>query len=1150
MKPSLPPLEQGFFYKATEGTDCSTISPDPILYGLNSDYYDEATGESHDRFLYFESLLAGLIEQQVSSPEETEQFLKRLLNNFETVFPLYLQTLKPQHLEALRGRLRVCIEEIKASSSHGDATVYHAHALLILNEMSNVFESNARQVRCDESRLNIFDASLETEGKASLKFRSAIRSLLWAASAYTSAHGIFQLNAFANQAYFHLAPWIERLANYTLGPLGGMFISEFIRKFKSRSEKIGADSGVTLSRAMRSALKERSGLYAALLVGLVIADVSTNIEGVGDLFLSPADTSDQIDDVRSAIAKNRQAFEDQLTLQLNEGIGDQAGLTAVKVVVDEASGLYSGQAGFGPRFYALASTYFHGSPLETLVGQSSDPRCDAGQDSASYHGWTLSRLDDSSWCALSSTSGFIVGPSAHTSMPVEQHFRGLSSSERGKYASAFGLYEDFHRTHPDSYEKTIRDDWQAYINDILRSGLQDYDRIHATALGFGPTTMISEINVGIDGINQIQDELRLRSTQGFGAFEAQVEATNSDFIEFDRRLIQRLSDAGGAVDIPDLKLEAVQPKIPNFDHIGDTEVRDFFRIMLSSPGKIPVGAVLIILAFMVSYLDMAFYKSIQKNAEKDRVKINQALAGGIADLVKGLAESLYVHLAQSPFAHLYFPDDLPDKKEAIQAFVHRRLREVLGASWTDATFQSVEDGWVAVLWSKLLSLFSGESTHSLGDELHAYLDHLGDIQSPSIRAYRRFAHAVQHYADDPFALSDAILSVPNGTPQTIIDGLRTDGKVTSGADFGKRFRKEMTSTLTDMTHGGVASPSENLSDKIKGLHQRISAFEHALAKDMDIVTDPFYIIEFLMIRAAFDDLQGQKTYFPGEEVNRNALRARFKTFEQKFEAALKAYDQVIDGATKDIKSDVDQKARQEIMQSYEPDFVRYEKELDSLQHVVHEASLKSILNSDRIKAVLREKIDRVQQIIDDIKTWKPPLDELRQRKQKLLDSCRKVQESLMAGQRKLEQSDKHIAANRAQELMRLITPVHSNPEAEFNDRQKAEIFVREFLQLVGQMYGTHDGVDTRSSLRAAPPIDFNLVQQCYNDFSIDMRKSPELFGFSDRGMLYRFDPVWTIGKVLDRAVHFLTEGDVIISCPERLQSPQQIAASHTAKRLT
>lgn len=1091
---------------------------DPTTEALSTTYSDELGVES-DRLRHFESDLTCAIESQAVSPKKTDEAISGIIDKFDTVLPDYRTSLSPENQKLLIDTLRVRCEQV--SDIKKDEVAYRTHALIILEDINEIFEHDLRQKIKQNMPLTHTKKkgaeTLHSKGKPILALRSATRWFLWVASAYTTWEGICKLVEWASdpkQGYLPLDSTGAKLLEVALGIPAAIGMSEMIRQGKSAAEFIGVTRNVNLLESSRILFRERKKFAVALL--LVIApDVYTNINGAVEIFLGKKDNAEQLAEAVQKVDGNKKLIADKLVAGKSTNMADLAGKEATKALIDEAIGTYSKEQGLGPRFYGLAAAYFSGTQFDLVNG--SDARCQSVGTPETYKGWTIVSVNNDSWCAYGkigqSVKGWIVGPASQNTETIEQKLSNLASTDSsGRYNIAMGEYTNFHAVHGTNYIEEINQAWKEYIGKLDTDSSIQLTKIDETTATWEVSMQMLELQEDLAlGITPAFKEIATKESALRSEMDKKMETSSHAYSDFDSRLVQKVDPKGGAVQIPPPKFRPLDLTVPPIEVSGG-EVRSAFDIAMKAiernPANITFVGGIVGIAIMISYLDMLFFSSVRKAHEADMDKIRKA-SESLRKHVRNLLEGLYAHLNRGPFKTMYMPEDA--KEGVPEEFVRDRFTQVLTEISEEQRFETIEEGLLYGIWRRLNENSTiKEKLSAAGREIRAFAG-VTAAESPAMRAYQRLVKAVARYTDDPDVFEKRVMKLTDGTealaPAELLRELYSQNKADKGDQLATRFRDEMRTRITGQTE--EERSTETLAERVNALLSKITQ----LTKTINIHNED-WVLQFLDLQDEVKSLLEERVMSEGEQSQRERLQNAYQSLLQKLTKAVETHVNEVKSGEQKIKDNLREDYENDAILSYGPEFERLEKEVAQTRYVVHPNAFASEVNPYLVVKTIDARLERIKELPAEIKKLQPPVTSLRARKAELLDECARVQEELEAGKQLFESTvSRKVFSNRRNSLIGWINNLVIKPGDKF-DKQRGEDFLIQFADLYTNFYR---GADPFYVIKDSGGINEANLSKAFESMARDLRDKPESFGL-DIGMNRTFDPAWKIGTALQNAL--------------------------------
>lgn len=1111
----------------------------PALQKVSGALLNLETHTESDRCRSLEDALTVIVTGKANSDETDEKILVDIFAAIDESLKGYRQDLEPSQQNELETLL--CERILKIPAIPKDEVSYKAQALYILEGISEIFEEDLRlkiKKRMLVKTPGALSAMeyLHSEDRLMLWTKDFIRWVLWSATALTSWNGIGELLVL--MARYGFLPENAALVNsiqYGIGIPVSLAVSEVVRLGKQNIEFTGSTRGLRFLESVKVLFRERTK-FAILLLLVLPPDVLTNVTGGIEIFFAEQDSSDQIDKAKKIIEENKEAARAELEKAKLKGANSNASVMAARASTDEALGTYGTPQGLGPRFHALTATYFSGEAFDLMNGPN-DPRCAMGEDQVAheiYKGWTIDMPEIGSLCAYgtldSGTKGWIVGERAGSSTTINEVLASAASSEGGLYALAYNKYLAFHSQHPASYPDKVKVLWQKYTGGVEEKMTARFAEIdHITATWKPEKSILANKEASRELIDPYFAEFKREEKTLRAELETEVKALGQSYTEFDQELVRDLDPNNTAVTIDQPEFQTMDFNFQSVD-VGDSFTeKNFIQKAISAIKRNPLNVSLVSLVGFISlvlaYLDMGFFRLVQKAFAKDMDRIRKTGEDTIRQM-RELLEALYTHLNRGPFRSMFTPDD--SQSATTEEFVRGRFTQVMTKLSEDKRFETVEQG---LLIGSISRLSNGKiaKTHSWKKEFKEFLRGMTRIESPAIRAFRRLVNAVDTYTNTPEIFEQNVMRVGEGNhainPSEMIMAIYNQGKAATSEQMATRFRQEMAILIKHHPIKTTEKESRSSADRTKALQQKI----YILLTRQD-VGEEAWIMDALDIQDELNEVKKIPILIDGERHQRQTLVQGYTSLMQalndKLAALLAQAKQGIHGIKdREVADKID-----EAIDAYEPEFVRLEGEIRKTRYFLYPGAFASEANPFAVVKILEKRLQEIDTIEKELKKLKPDPSVLRNRKMTLIHSCTTVRNELNNAKAEFggEVLEK-IYNNRGLKLI-----AWSNDHlisGELFTQETARAFVDAFVALYQHFYRDAPNF---VEIQAGETLDDANISLAFNHFTKEVRENLDTFNF-DEGMSRQFDHAWHIGTRLHEAYNLLTLPSQI-SIPPKLPS--------------
>lgn len=1010
----------------------------------------------------------------------TDDFVQSIMNCFDAringLSEYFSETLEKELREELRKTVDGMKQDIEEKcNSDGGAKPMECRkdALTILG----VFDRFFAQLLIKRARIGMSSAAvtgqnsfLKSDSRNTIRKLSSLRTVLYFISIATSTGTA----RWAVTHFTNFGPDLVFLMDWILGPSIAVGVSQVILNSKRQIQQIGNEAavhadakghfspGYSLPKAMR-VFWDQNRVLAVTALAFILPDVGSNIWGGFNLLFGYLDAKNQMTDVGHQLDSSEAAIQGKIDEAKKEDYKSKASLSAAGALADEATGLYSGVSGFGPRFFALEEVYFPGQDVDFYTGQN-DSRCSGAVQvtdaSNPRKDVQLGILSDASLCITLSKSvrdndsgsqiwGWIIGPSVKGVHTAEDIL--LAHVSDASYKTALAEARKFLAEHPNGYAESVDAPWSLYLDTVQASSQQHFATAHGIVEKWHPTDNVKEEQAAWD--KAIKPELNKILEDEENAKKKVAEAemgVASAYSGFDASLLTKLSaEKDKSIAIPPLPFTFLQLGVPEPDLTNNLALKGLQAEVLSviERQNTPLLAFLAVLLFVtvgvVSYADLpVYYRKICLAYQKDQMKV-AAKSTELKRYVTQIMLALNTHLNGTPFADYYGGG--AGKPSVPESFIERRLTDILTDLSEHHRSVAQEEGLVASLQANYSAKKADLPAQSVWDQVSDAGRAVVDADTAPIRAYNRLVAAVTLFTGTPDAFHSLIMCINGQTPEDVLNELLSAEMASTPGELGAEFRREMKRRIQGMMSDESAeSPLLRLT--------RLTGLAEKLQSTMNIMSE-----EWLFEYALFQDetVEVGVDLFPGVTALAEGLDQARASLTKAFTLAVAEFDEQIREVAIHADKELDSQKCDVESSALEPGFAEVECALNAMKFETEPWSKTSkTVNHFQLIVALQKALASIPGLRKKLETLTPQAAPLRKRKIDLKTRCDNEENTLQSTLSSLEDKNRvrPIFERRQGVLSRWTTKnVPENPEKDF-DEQQAAAFLNAFAALYGHFY--------------------------------------------------------------------------------------------------
>lgn len=1175
---------------------------------LATPYMDTHSGHLNKRQAFFEEKVAGLIQPCLNTDRvkgkatrlaTNDGLLTAIFDQYEEIFPEHL---KPLDQEERRKLSENVLNVLQSEPPHASAErLARGISIAVGLQFEKTFEAHSRRVIADLAPDDLRDLGEQPSGlktdSAILSHRSKLRLASFLVGTVTSFYGISEwiaiIGAELGIKSALLTVWTERL----VAPPLALMASLTILAFKKRVEMVGARNNLGFIKSYGLVLKERKAVTLLVTFALMPVDALTNIEGMVKKVFGGSDTTDQIGDGLQQISDCKAlydkaingketpvAFKDTCKVKDESGakgqdttgsVKEQAIVTAMEALIDEASGSYSAQEGLGPRFFGLAAAYFrnsaHFSSSQIGFTESGTSRCaNSMGDPISYvppehdvqhpsHTWMIAQLAEDKWCVYDKTAmdtsgglrlAWILGEGTQT---PEALLKQLASDDDGSYQVAWRDYQD-HFVQPTeagaipeltSYSQRLDRIWMTAITAINAQLDEQYTSVDNVTGKWNSSTPIVEYNEdatkvqkAFDAIQQERDAqlpvLGNATTVLNRQYSNYNTALVNDVCEAQNREAQRRGARAGKcqeVAIPEAKLELPHIPLVQVDFTDPGQDRNWAEKLANDisrrPEDLPKATITVLAGALFGVMDWLFFSAVVRAYQKDRDAISKR-SFAVKEHLRELFETLRIHLQSGPYAALYSPLDkntlIPDD------IILERLKKALVGLADEHRISTHDRGMIMGMFEAFQRKLQGKERPNFGlkEEFSLGLGLYLREETPIMYAYRRLLHGIQAYTQNPEALHEHLIRLNVDGAEFRLPELLTHLLRKNPNGTGEKFSELYHNTVSSAMHT-LPVDEDNVKlykDRALVLLQELGQLKSGLS-----LTDPDWILAFMDLATRVRELLTEIPNTLGDKDVAKKLENQFYAFASSLDSEEKKAEKAEAGKVGEVET-LERGAAEEVEAKY------YKPLLSAL-------ALKLVgFRTPPAEGVINAAAhaQEIQNRLNGLTTWEQDLTALEVgagslvvTKEALLAEGRSCRTKLIQmAEASIEPKYlKQLERNRFNTFLKWCNTKHILPEdgtVQFKTPPDAKQFLIDFVKFYKEFFDGVEGAPALDPITSAE-INFKVFQAAAEYFATQLRENSQNFGFTDLGYIQRYDPAYSLARGVNAASQKLGQNFSIIVDP-------------------